>query len=95
MWSRYQEVQLLQGLNALNDRDSSRALLDQVQTNSPAFSWRSRSMNRSYSHKRSMSLATWTFFLRFEQQLFWIFNHIFNVFEERHGLTAIDDAVVV
>lgn len=39
MWSRYQEVQLLQGLDALNDPDSSRALLDQVQTNIPAFSW--------------------------------------------------------
>ncbi|MFY9946981.1 MAG: diguanylate cyclase, partial [Exiguobacterium chiriqhucha] len=39
MWSRYQEVQLLQGLDALNDPASSRALLDQVQTNIPAFSW--------------------------------------------------------
>lgn len=39
MWSRYQEVQLLQGLDALNDPASSRALLDQIQTNIPAFSW--------------------------------------------------------
>lgn len=39
MWSRYQEIQLLQGLDALNDPASSRALLDQVQTNIPAFSW--------------------------------------------------------
>ncbi|TCI23549.1 diguanylate cyclase [Exiguobacterium sp. SL-9] len=39
MWSRYQEIQLLQGLEALNDPASSRPLLDQVQTNIPAFSW--------------------------------------------------------
>lgn len=39
MWSRYQEIQLLQGLDALNDPASSRDLLDQVQTNIPAFSW--------------------------------------------------------
>jgi len=38
MWSRYQEVQLLQGLD-LEDRDETRRLLDQVQTNIPAFSW--------------------------------------------------------
>lgn len=39
MWSRYQEVQLLQGLEALDEPASSRALLDQVQSNIPAFSW--------------------------------------------------------
>lgn len=39
MWSRYQEVQLLQGLDALTDPLESRALLDEVQTNIPAFSW--------------------------------------------------------
>ena len=38
MWSRYQEVQLLQGLD-LEDRDATRRLLDQVQSNIPAFSW--------------------------------------------------------
>lgn len=38
MWSRYQEVQLLQGLD-LRDPAQTRALLDQVQTNIPAFSW--------------------------------------------------------
>lgn len=39
MWSRYQEVQLLQGLDALTEPKESRALLDQVQANIPAFSW--------------------------------------------------------
>ncbi|TCI53814.1 sensor domain-containing diguanylate cyclase [Exiguobacterium sp. SH1S21] len=39
MWSRYQEVQLLQGLDALTEPRESRALLDEVQTNIPAFSW--------------------------------------------------------
>lgn len=38
MWSRYQEVQLLQGLD-LEDPDATRRLLDQVQSNIPAFSW--------------------------------------------------------
>ncbi|WP_214702558.1 MULTISPECIES: diguanylate cyclase [unclassified Exiguobacterium] len=38
MWSRYQEVQLLQGLD-LEEPEETRRLLNQVQSNIPAFSW--------------------------------------------------------
>lgn len=38
MWSRYKEVQLLQGLD-WKEQANTRRLLDQVQSNIPAFSW--------------------------------------------------------